>query len=337
MTDHHHRLAPGRRRFTTRLATGLAALGAGAALAPAGLRAQTAWPTKPVKLVVPNAPGGAIDILARLFQAQLANTWSQPIIVEYKPGAGTALGTDYVAKADPDGHTIGIVVTSHVINPALRKLPFDTTKDLSGVTLAAVSNVLISATPGLPANTLAEVIALAKKQPGKLSYASPGSGSSMHLAMELLKQIAGIDVLHVPFKGSGPAYPEVMSGRIELLVDPLFSSLPHLKSGRLKPIAVTGAQRSPIAPEIAPVAETIPNFNVLSIFGIVVPSKTPRELVARINADMTKALAAPEMRQKMADMGLEPASTTPEKFDEMIRTEIERWGRVVKTANITAD
>ena len=210
-------------------------------------------------------------------------------------------------------------------------------KDLTPITQVGDTPLVLMAHPGQGVKTLAELIAKAKKEPGKLSYASPGSGSSMHLAMELLKQIAGIDVLHVPFKGSGPAYPEVMSGRIELLVDPLFSSLPHLKSGRLKPIAVTGAQRSPIAPEIAPVAETIPNFNVLSIFGIVVPSKTPRELVARINADMTKALAAPEMRQKMADMGLEPASTTPEKFDEMIRTEIERWGRVVKTANITAD
>jgi tripartite-type tricarboxylate transporter receptor subunit TctC len=194
--------SPSRRKVAGRLI----ALGS-AALLPKALRAQTAFPTKPVTLVVPNAPGGAIDILARLLQERLRTVWSQPIIVEYKPGGGTVVGTDFAAKAAPDGHTICLIATPHVINPAMRQLPFDTVKSLSGITMLGVSNILISAAPSFPANNLAEAMDLIRKDPKKYNYASPGSGSSMHLAMELLKQRAGLDIVHVPFKGSGPAYP----------------------------------------------------------------------------------------------------------------------------------
>jgi tripartite-type tricarboxylate transporter receptor subunit TctC len=304
---------------------------------PGGAPAQ-AFPTKPVRVVVPNAPGGAIDILARLLQQQLQGIWAQSIIVEYKPGAGTVLGTDYVAKSAPDGHTLGMVVTSHVINPSLRRdLPFDTLKDFSGVTMTAISHVLISAAPSFEAKNLAEVIALAKKQPGKYSYASPGSGSSMHLAGEMLKTMTGIDLLHVPYKGSGPAYPDVASGRVQLMIDPLFSSLPHIKAGNMKPIAVTAANRAPGSPEIPAVAETVPGFNVQSIFGIVVPSATPREIVSRISADIVTALKAPDLRKRMAEVGLEPVGNTPEQFDAIIRAEIEKWARVVKASGANAD
>lgn len=299
--------------------------------------AQSTFPNKPVTLIVPNAPGGAIDILARVLQQQLQPVWNQPVIVEYKPGAGTALGTDYTAKAKPDGHTLCVVATPHVINPAMRQMPFDTVKDLSGITILGVSNVLISATPSFPANNLKEAIALIKKNPGKFSYASPGSGSSMHLAMELLKQNAGLDILHVPFKGSGPAYPEVMSGRIELLVDPLFSSMSFIKSGKLKPLAGTAAKRAAIAPDIEAVAETIPGFNVQSMFGMVVASGTPRDVVAKIYADVAMALQKPEMQKRMADLGLEPVSITPEQFDVQIKSDIDRWTRLVKSANIKVD
>jgi len=302
-----------------------------------GALAQSAFPSKPVTLIVPNVPGGAIDILARVLQQQLQPLWNQPVLVEYKPGAGTVLGTDYTAKAAPDGHTLCVVATPHVINPAMRQMPFDTVKDLSGITILGVSNVLISATPAFPASNLKEAIALIKKNPGKFSYASPGSGSSMHLAMELLKQSAGLDILHVPFKGSGQAYPEVMSGRIELLVDPLFSSMALVKSGKLKPLAGTAAKRAAIAPDIEAVAETIPGFNVQSMFGMVVASGTPREVVAKIYADIATAMQKPEMQKKMADLGLEPVSITPEQFDAQIKADIERWTRVVKLANIKVD
>lgn len=295
---------------------------------------QSAFPNKPVTLIVPNAPGGAIDILARVLQQQLQPIWNQPIIVEYKAGAGTVLGTDFVAKAAPNGYTLGLVATPHVINPAMRQMPFDTVKDLSGITILGVSNVLISATQSLPVSNLKEAIALIRKNPGKFSYASPGSGSSMHLAMELLKQNAGLDILHVPFKGSGPAYSEVMAGRIELLVDPMFSTMSFVKSGKLKPLAATASKRSAIAPDIEAVAETVPGFNVQSMFGLVVASGTPRDVVTKIYADVVTALKKPDTQKKMAELGLEPVSITPDQFDVQIKTDIDRWTLLVRSANI---
>jgi tripartite-type tricarboxylate transporter receptor subunit TctC len=309
---------------------------AACALLPLAASAQAPFPAKPVTIIVPNAPGGAIDILARLLEKNLSETWKQPVIVQYKPGAGTVMGTDFVAKSPPDGHTIGLVITGHMINPSLRKnMPFDTLKDLSGVTLLATSPIVLTASAKLPANNDKQLIALAKKD--KLSYASPGSGSSMHLGAELLKTTAGIDILHTPYKGAGGAYPDVISGRVDLLVDPLFSSLPHIKSGGLKPIDIMSAKRSPIAPEIPTVAETLPGFTVDSVFGAVVPSATPREVVQKISADMNKVLQVPEVKQRMADIGLSPVGTTPEQFDAFIRAEIPKWAKVVKASGATAD
>jgi tripartite-type tricarboxylate transporter receptor subunit TctC len=270
-------------------------------------------------------------------QQHLQAAWGQPVIVEYKPGAGTALGTDFTAKAAPDGHTLCLVATPHVINPAMRQLPFDTVKDLSGITILGVSNVLISATSAYPSNNLKDMVDLIKKNPTKYSYASPGSGSSMHFAMELLKQRAGLELLHVPFKGSGPAYPEVFSGRIDFLVDPLFSSLPHVKAGKLKPIAVTGPRRSPLAPEIPTVAELLPGFSVQSMFGMVVASGTPRAVVQKIYEDVLGVMKKTEVIEKMASLGLEPNPITPDQFDATIKEDIERWTKLVKSANIKLD
>jgi len=314
---------------------GLSAITASTAIPQAF--AQSTFPRKPVTLIVPNAPGGAIDILARSLQQHLQAAWGQPVIVEYKPGAGTALGTDFTAKAAPDGHTLCLVATPHVINPAMRQLPFDTVKDLSGITILGVSNVLISATSAYPSNNLKDMVDLIKKNPTKYSYASPGSGSSMHFAMELLKQRAGLELLHVPFKGSGPAYPEVFSGRIDFLVDPLFSSLPHVKAGKLKPIAVTGPRRSPLAPEIPAVAELLPGFSVQSMFGMVVASGTPRAVVQKIYEDVLGVMKKTEVIEKMASLGLEPNPITPDQFDATIKEDIERWTKLVKSANIKLD
>ncbi len=314
---------------------GLSAITASTAIPQAF--AQSTFPRKPVTLIVPNAPGGAIDILARSLQQHLQAAWGQAVIVEYKPGAGTALGTDFTAKASPDGHTLCLVATPHVINPAMRQLPFDTVKDLSGITILGVSNVLISATSAYPSNNLKDMVDLIKKNPTKYSYASPGSGSSMHFAMELLKQRAGLELLHVPFKGSGPAYPEVFSGRIDFLVDPLFSSLPHVKAGKLKPIAVTGPRRSPLAPEIPTVAELLPGFSVQSMFGMVVASGTPRAVVQKIYDDVLGVMKKTEVIEKMASLGLEPNPITPDQFDATIKEDIERWTKLVKSANIKLD
>jgi tripartite-type tricarboxylate transporter receptor subunit TctC len=310
---------------------------AACAVLPLAALAQEPFPTRPVRIIVPNAPGGAVDIMARLLEKGLHDIWKQPVLVEYKPGAGTVLGTDYVAKSPPDGQTIGLVITGHMINPSLRKnMPFDTLKDLSGVSLLAVSPIVITAYPKLPANNVKELVALAKKS--KLSYASPGAGSSMHLGFELLKtEAGGIDVLHTPYKGAGGAYPDVMAGRVDLLVDPLFSSLPYIKSGQLKPIAIMSPKRSPIAPNIPTVAETIPGFDVQSVFGAVVPAGTPRDIVHKISADMNKVLHSPEVEKRMAEIGLTPLGNTPEQFDAYIRDEIPKWAKVVKASGATVD
>lgn len=308
------------------------------ALLPLAAGAQAPFPSKPVTIIVPNAPGGAVDILARLMEKQLSEIWKQPVIVVYKAGAGTVIGTDFVAKAPADGHTIGLVVTSHVINPSLRKtMPFDTLKDLAGVSMLATSPIVLTASPKLPANNLKELIALAKEKPGRLSYASPGSGSSMHLGAELLKTTADIDMLHTPYKGAGGAYPDVIAGRVDVLVDPLFSSLPHIKSGMLKPIAIMSPRRSPIAPTLPTFAETLPGFSVESVFGAVVASATPRDVINKISVDMNKVLQSEETSRRMADIGLTPIGSTPAEFDAFIKAEIPKWAKVVKASGATAD
>lgn len=296
------------------------------------------FPSKNVTIVVPNPPGGSIDVMARVFADGLQKMWDgKPVIVEYKPGAGTMIGMDFVAKSDPDGHTIGMVVTPMVILPALRKMPYDTLKDLAPVTMTGTSSIMIAGAPNMPANNLREVIELAKKNPGKMTYASPGAGSSMHLAGELLKQQAGIDILHVPFKGGAQAYPEVMAGRVELQLDPTFGINRHVQAGKMKGIAVTSAKRDPQAPDVQAVAETIPGFEVLSINGIVVAGKTPRPLVDRLNADFRKLLAQPDVAKRMQDFGITVVGNSPDEFGKFIRDEIERWTKVAKAANISLD
>ena len=307
-------------------------------LAAPGLALAQQFPSKTVTIVVPNPPGGSIDVMARVFADGLQKMWDgKAVIVEYKPGAGTMIGMDFVAKSDPDGHTIGMVVTPMVILPALRKMPYDTLKDLAPVTMTGTSSIMIAGAPNMPAANLREVIELAKKNPGKMTYASPGAGSSMHLAGELLKQQAGIDILHVPFKGGAQAYPEVMSGRVELQLDPTFGINRHVQAGKMKGIAVTSSKRDPQAPNVQAVAETIPGFEVLSINGIVVAGKTPRALVDRLNADFRKLLKQPDVAKRMQDFGIQVVGNSPDEFAKFIREEIERWTRVAKAANISLD
>jgi tripartite-type tricarboxylate transporter receptor subunit TctC len=296
------------------------------------------YPSKPVRLVVPFPPGGPTDIVGRMVATKLQEAWGQPVIVENKPGAGTVIGTDAVAKSAPDGGTIGMVITAYFINPALRgSLPYDTLKDLANVTQLVAQHVVLVANAAAPFNTLPELIAYAKKNPGKVAYASPGTGTSAHLAGELLKQEAGIDLVHVPYKGSGPAQADVIAGRVELMVDVFHSAKPQVEAGKLKVIALTAAERPVNIKHYPLVAETLPGFNVTSLFGFVVPAATPKAVVAKIQADTRKVLYQPEVKAKLETMGMEVVGSTPEQFDALVRAELAKWTKVVQDNHIHAD
>src|SRR6266508_3784952 len=308
-----------------------------AALLPLAAAAQS-FPTRAVRLMVPFPPGGATDIIGRLVSAKMQDVWGQPVVVENRPGAGTVVGTDYVAKSAPDGYTLGTVVTAYVINPSLRSdLPYNTLKDLSGVTQVSVQHLVMAANPSFPANSIPELIALAKKEPGKLSYATPGSGTAMHLSVEMLKTSTGIDLVHVPYKGGATAQQDVMAGRVPILMDVLYAVQPLIKRGRLKVLALLSPQRAPDSPEYPAVAETVPGVSALSIVGIVAPRATPRELVHRISTDIARAVKSSDLTERMKQQGMEPVGSPPEQFDALIRSEIEKWAKVVKLSGAKVD
>ena len=307
-------------------------------LAFSGAALAQAFPGRSVTLVVPNPPGGAIDIQARIYAQKLQDFWGQPVIVDYKPGAGTLLGMEHVAKSAPDGHTLCLVVTPLVILPALReKMPYDTLKDLAPVTLTGVSSIMLAAAPGLQASNVAELIALARKNPGKLSYATPGSGTSMHLSIELLKTQTGIDLVHVPYKGGAPAQQDVMAGRVPILLDVLYAVQPLIDSGKIKVIALLSPTRPASAKGYEVVAETVPGVSALSMVGLVAAGGTPRDLVQKISSDVARAVKGSDLTERMTQLGMEPVGSTPAEFDALIRAEIEKWSRVVRISGAKAD
>ncbi len=297
-----------------------------------------AWPTKPVKLVVPFAAGGPTDTVARLIAIQLQAAWKQPVVIDYKPGAGTTLGTNVVAKAPPDGYTLGMAISAHTINPSLvPNLPYDTLKDLTGVSQVAQAHFGLFAHPSLPVNTMPELIAYAKQNPEKLSYATPGAGTGTHLAGEMLSHMAGIKMVHVPYKGSAPAQQDVIGGRVPLLFDVLFSSMPFVKDGRMKVIALSSPARAASNPEIPLIQDTVPGFNAMSLIGVVAPAGMPPALLRKISADIGQAVRTPEVTARMAQLGMEPVGSTAEQYNATIRTEIDKWSRVIKTSGIKLD
>jgi tripartite-type tricarboxylate transporter receptor subunit TctC len=306
-----------------------------ACLIPLAAQAQATWPNKPVKLIVPFAPGGPTDTVARLLAEKLQSQWQQPVVVDYQPGAGTVLGTDFVAKSAPDGYTLGMAITAHMINPSLQpKLPYDTRRDLAGVSQVSQAHFGLFAHPSLPVNDVQELIAYAKTNPGKLSFATPGIGTGTHLAGEMLNHMAGIGMVHVPYKGSAPAQQDVIGGRVPLLYDVLFSSMPFVKDHRLKVLALSSPKRSVSNPEIPLVADAVPGFSAMSFIGVVAPAGVPKALLAQIGADIARAVKSPELSERMTQLGMEPAGSTPDEYDTTIRTEIDKWSRVVKAAGI---
>jgi len=289
-------------------------------------------------MIVPFPQGGATDIIGRLLAAKLQAVWGQPVVVENRPGAGTVVGTDLVAKSAPDGHTLGVVVTAHMINPSLRpNMPFDTLKDLAAVGQVSVQHLVIAAHPSLEASNVAELIALARKNPGKLSYATPGSGTSMHLSIELLKTQTGIDLVHVPYKGGAPAQQDVMAGRVPILLDVLYAVQPLIDSGKIKVIALLSPTRPASAKGYEVVAETVPGVSALSMVGLVAAGGTPRDLVQKISSDVARAVKGSDLTERMTQLGMEPVGSTPAEFDALIRAEIEKWSRVVRISGAKAD
>ncbi|HEX4328892.1 MAG TPA: tripartite tricarboxylate transporter substrate binding protein [Burkholderiales bacterium] len=292
------------------------------------------FPKGPVKIIVPFPPGGPTDTVARLIGQKLEGYWGQPVIIDYKPGAGTVIGVDFVAKSTPDGYTMVMVNSAFAVNPSLRKsMPYNTLKDLAGVSHIADLQLAIVARNDAPFNTLAEMIAYGKKNPGKLTYGTPGAGSTTHLGAELLKRTAGFDMLHSPFKGSAPAQTELMGGRIDLLFDPYLSVQPYVKAGRMKMIATEGLKRIPGA-DYPTVAETIPGFSVNALLAFEAAAGTPKTILNKIAADTARALNEPDLKKRVEDLGMTSVGSTPEQLDAYIVSEIKRWAKVVADANI---
>jgi tripartite-type tricarboxylate transporter receptor subunit TctC len=320
----------------TQLCTGLLA-GALTFAAATPALAQEPFPKGPVKIIIPFPPGGPTDTIGRLVGMKLQEIWGQPVLIDYKPGAGTVIGADFVAKSAADGQTIGMVNSSLAVNPTLRKkLPYDTLKDLSGVTQLFNMQLAIVARPDAPFNNVKELIAYAKAHPGKLNYGTPGAGSTTHLGAELLKREAGFDMQHVAMKGSAPAHTELMGGRLDLVVDPLLSVLPYVQAGRMKLIATMGDKRVP-GVNAPTVSEVIPGFNVGALLGFVAPAGTPKAVVHKIQVDTAKVLASPEVKKRADEFGLEVVGSKPEQFDAFLASEVKKWARVVTDAKIEAE
>ncbi len=323
-----HSMMPSRRAL-------LCALAAALPLAVGAQGAGEAWPDKPVKLIVPFTAGGPTDTVARLLATQLQATWKQPVVVDYKPGAGTVLGTALVAKAPADGYTLGMAISALTINPSVQaNLPYDTRKDIVGVSQVAEAHFGLFAHPSLPVNTVPELIAYAKKNPDALSFATPGAGTGTHLAGEMLAHMAGIHMVHVPYKGSAPAQQDVIGGRVPLLFDILYSSMPFVKDKRLKVIALSSPKHAVSNPEIPLIADTVPGFSAMSSIGVIAPAGLPPALLQKISADIAQAVRSAEMGARMAQLGLEPVGSSAEQYNLQIRQEIDKWAGIVKTANI---
>ena len=316
------------------LVLGLGWLSLGAAAQPAG---APAYPAKPIRIVAPFPPGGPVDLLARMLGEKLQQRWGQPVLVENKPGAGGNIGIKAVADAAADGYTLLLVPAGNItINATLMKdMPFNWERDFAAVTQIATAPNILAVNPAIKATTVAELIALARARPGGLSYGSPGIGSGLHLAGELFKREAGIDILHVPYKGTTQAMGDLMGGQLSMMFGAMPTLLPQVKAGKLRALAVTSAQRAPAAPELPTLAESgLKGFDVSSWYGLMAPAATPRDIVARLQAEIALIVALPEVKAGLEAQGLYPVANRPDVFAAQIRAETARWARVIREADI---
>jgi tripartite-type tricarboxylate transporter receptor subunit TctC len=319
------------------LFTALLALLAGSAAAQP-VPATAAYPTRLIRLVVPFSAGSGVDALARVIADKLAERLKQPVIIDNRTGAAGVIGFEYAAKSPPDGYTLLVSVNTLVINPALRKVPYDPVTDFAPVMQLASGGFVLAVHPSVKANTVSELVALTRANPGKLNYSSAGVGSFVHLGTELFKMQSGADLVHIPHKGVTAAATGLITGDVAFMTVPMELALPYLRSGKIKPLAVTGAKRSPLAPDVPTVAEAgLADFNMDLWTGLLAPAGTPREIISRLNAEVSQILGVPETRALLAQRGIEATPGTPEQFAALLAADLARWQKVVATARVSAE
>jgi tripartite-type tricarboxylate transporter receptor subunit TctC len=324
-----------------RLSAAIAAAVLALAAAHAGAQSPStgsgqAYPSKPVRFVVPSSAGGGTDIIARALGQKLSLALGQQFVVENRPGAGQMIGIELVARAPADGYTLLMAASTLAINPIMyKKVSYDPVRDFAPITQAAsLPNVLV-VHPSMPVKSVAELIALAKREPGKLAYASAGVGTSPHMSVELLKHMAGIDMLHIPYKGTGPGVIDVLAGQVKVMTPNVLTALPHIKSGRLRALAVTSGKRTDALPGVPTIAEAgVPGYESVQWYGVLAPAGTPRDVVQRLYTEIAKALRSGDVRERLAADGAEPVGNTPEEFAAFIRAEIDKWAKVARAAGI---
>jgi tripartite-type tricarboxylate transporter receptor subunit TctC len=314
---------------------------AGLALAAiaSGAAAEEHYPNRPIKWVVPFAPGGAMDIMARSLGEKMGQSMKQPIVVENRPGAGGTIGSSFVAKSAPDGYTIMIVSIGHAANSSLySKLPYDAAKDFEPVSLVGVVPNILVVNPSVKANSVKELIALAKSQPGKLGFASAGSGTTLHLAGELFASMAGVDILHVPYKGSSPAMTDLIGGQVQMMFDSVSSAKPFIESGKVKPLAVTTTKRSSLFPNVPTMEEAgLKGYDLTGWYAVFAPARTPKPIIDRLQGELVNALKHPDVRQRFAMVGAEPVGSSPSELAKYMASETTRFATVVRERNIRLD
>ncbi len=311
-------------------------LGGALAAAAATVQAADSFPSRPVRWIVPVAPAGTTDILSRLVGVRLHELWNQQVIIDNRPGGAFVTGTDLLAKSTPDGHTIGMLLSPHAVNPfVLKNLPYDAVKDFQPVTLVAIVPGLLTMYPGVPARNLQDIIALAKAKPGALNYGSPAPMTSGHLSMELLKLMTGIDIIHIPYKGGAPAMAAVMAGEAHMMISGPATVQANVKAGKLKAIAVTTAQRSPGMPDVPTFQESgVPGFDTYEWYGVFAPAGIPKAALAKLNRDIGAVVHRPEVSERMNAMGCIPRTNTPQEFAAFVQSEMEKWGNLAKKVNL---
>jgi len=300
--------------------------------------AQSPYPAKAVRIVVGYPPGGPTDVIARVVAQKLNEAWGQQVIVDNRPGASGIIGAEQVVRAAPDGYTLLMVPVTFAVIPSMQpKMPYDTEKDLAPVAQVAAAPFILVVHPTVPVKTVKDLVALAKSRPGQLNYASASPGGMPHLAGELFNGMAGVKMVHIPYKGAAPATVDLVAGQVSLMFNNMLSAMPHVKSGRLRAVAVTSLKRSAALPELPAIAETLPGYEASGWYGAFAPAATPRDLVAKVNGDMNRAMRLPDVAQRLSGDGVEAVAITPEQFGAYLRREMAKWGKLARAAGAKVD